>query len=145
MPAPLVVLALLAPAVPVGADEPTFATLMSSATWPAVSIIAGTIVVALQSALIVGLLIQRAQRRRMQHAMAERLRFETLLSGLSATFVSLPAGDVGHAIENGLQRIVTELDIDRAVLVELGARRELVRVTYGWTRTGISPLRWRRT
>jgi len=140
MPAPLVVLAVLAPAVPVGADEPTFATLMSSATWPAVSIIAGTIVVALQSALIVGLLIQRAQRRRMQHAMAERLRFETLLSGLSATFVSLPAGDVGPAIENGLQRIVTELDIDRAVLVELGARRELVRVTYGWTRTGISPL-----
>src|SRR4029453_7489603 len=82
----------------------------------------------------------RAKRLRAQRALAERLRFETLLSGLSATFVSLPAGDVGPAIESGLQRIVTELGIDRAILAELGPRRELARVTYGWTRTGITPL-----
>ena len=47
---------------------------------------------------------------------------------------------MGSAIESGLQRIVTELDIDRAILAELGPRRELARVTYGWTRIGIAPL-----
>lgn len=137
--APLVVLALVAPTGAVGADEQAVAELVSSAPWAAVSVIAGTIVVVLQTALIVGLLVHRAHRRRVQLALAERLRFETLLSGLSATFVSLPVGDVGAAIENGLQRIVNDLDIDRAVLAELGSRRELARVTYGWTRTGIAP------
>src|SRR5258705_3115712 len=135
----LFVLLLLA-GVPVEADEPRRAPALSSPLWPTAYLAVGAIVLALQSALIVGLLVHRAQRRRAQLALVERFRFETLLSGLSATFVTVPVGDVGPAIENGLQRIVTELGIDRAVLAELGPRRELARVTYGWTRTGISPL-----
>ena len=131
---------LLAAAVPLAAEEESRGSPRSTPAWPTVYIAAGAIVLALQSALIVGLLVHRSQRLRVQRALAERLRFETLLSGLSATFVSLPAGDVGPAIESGLQRIVTELDIDRAILAELGPRRELARVTYGWTRIGIGPL-----
>ena len=131
---------LLVAAVPLAADEEPRGSQRSTASWSTVYLAAGAIVLALQSALIVGLLVHRGQRLRFQRALAERLRFETLLSGLSATFVSLPAGDVGPAIESGLQRIVTELDIDRAILAELGPRRELARVTYGWTRRGIGPL-----
>ena len=134
------VLLLLLGGGPVEADEPRPAWGPLSAPWPTAYLVVGAIVLVLQSALIVGLLVHRAQRRRTQHALAEQLRFETLLSGLSATFVTVPVGDVGPAIESGLQRIVTELDIDRAVLAELGPRRELARVTYGWTRTGISPM-----
>jgi PAS domain S-box-containing protein len=136
----MVLFLLLAAAVPLAAEEESRGSPRSAPAWPTVYVAAGAIVLALQSALIVGLLVRRAQRIRLQQALAERLRFETLLSGLSATFVSLPAGDVGPAIESGLQRIVTELDIDRAILAELGPRRELARVTYGWTRIGIGPL-----
>jgi len=131
---------LLAAAVPLAAEDESRGSPRSTSPWPTIYVVAGAIVLALQSAFIVGLMVHRGQRLRAQRALAERLRFETLLSGLSATFVSLPAGDVGPAIESGLQRIVTELDIDRAILAELGPRRELARVTYGWTRTGISPL-----
>src|SRR5262245_55695680 len=104
--APLATIALVSAAVPVAAEEPLVA-----APWATVSLVVGAVVLALQSALIVLLLAHRSQRRRAQDALAERLRFETLLSGLSATFVGLPAGDVSPAIESGLQRIVTELDI----------------------------------
>ena len=44
----------------------------------------------LQSALIVGLLVSRSQRRRAQRTLAERLRFETLLSEVSAEFLTVP-------------------------------------------------------
>ena len=131
---------LLAAAVSLAAEEESPGSQRPTASWPTVYLAAGAVVLALQSALIVGLLVHRAKRLHAQRVLAERLRFETLLSGLSATFVSLPAVDVGPAIESGLQRIVTELGIDRAILAELGPRRELARVTYGWTRTGITPL-----
>ena len=44
-------------------------------------------VVLIQGGLIGALLVQRAQRRRAQQRLAERLRFETLLSDLSTGFV----------------------------------------------------------
>jgi len=44
--------------------------------------------------------------------LGERLRFEELLSELSAKFVNLPAIDVNDQIEAGLQRIVEFLKID---------------------------------
>ena len=54
--------------------------------WP---VLGGVAVVALQGALIVGLLVNRRQRRRAQRALAERLRFETLVSELSAAFITV--------------------------------------------------------
>jgi hypothetical protein len=49
----------------------------------------------------------------------ERLRFETLLAELSATFVNVPAGQVDSQIESALQRLVLFLGIDRGALAEL--------------------------
>ena len=49
----------------------------------------------------------------------ERLRFETLLADLSATFVNLPANQVDSQIDAALQRLVEFLGIDRGSLAEL--------------------------
>jgi PAS domain S-box-containing protein len=102
--------------------------------------LAGLAVVALQTALIVGLLVNRAQRHRAQRALAERLRFEMLVSELSATFITLPASEVDTQIETVLARIVEHLGLDRATLTELtGAQRGVARVTYSSARAGIAP------
>jgi hypothetical protein len=48
-----------------------------------------------------------------------RLRFETLLAELSATFVNLPATQVDSQIELALRRLVVFLGVDRGGLAEL--------------------------
>ena len=104
-------------------------------------VLAGVAVVALETALVVGLLVNRAQRRRAQRALADRLRFETLLSELSAAFITLPAREVAGQIEKALERIVGTLNLDRAVLAELDDRRtDVIKVTHSWTREGTVPI-----
>jgi PAS domain S-box-containing protein len=103
--------------------------------WP---VLGGVALVALQAALIIGLLVNRRQRRRAQHALAERLRFETLVSELSAEFVTVPAREVGSRIHKALRHIVEELRLDRGVLAELDDRRDdAIEVTHSWTRDGV--------
>jgi PAS domain S-box-containing protein len=102
-------------------------------------IIGGVAALVAQAGLIVGLLVSRAQLRRAQGALAERLRFETLVSEVSATFVS--AREVEGRIEKALERIGKELDLDRAVLAELGqARADMIWATHAWTRDGVTPI-----
>src|SRR5262249_9698856 len=102
-------------------------------------IVGTAIIVVVQTGLIVGLLVSRAQRRRAQAALAERLRFETVLAELSATFATLGTARIDAAIEDGLRRIVVELDIDRAALFHVRARGR-AEVTHAWTRDGVSPI-----
>ena len=55
-----------------------------------VFIVGAAILLALQSWLIVGLLASRAQRRGAQAALAEQLRFETLVSKVLTTLMTSP-------------------------------------------------------
>ncbi len=103
-------------------------------------VVAGVTVLVLQSALIAGLLVQRVKRRRTRRELADRLRFETLLSELSARFITLPAGQVGRQIEAGLARIVEHLGLDRATLAELEVQRDVAQVTHSARAEGIEPI-----
>ena len=98
----------------------------------------GVILLLVQSALIAGLVANRTQRRRVQRTLAERLRFETLLSELSAEILTLPASAVDPAIERMLQRVAETLGFDRAALAERGGGT--IRTTHTWTRAGVAPL-----
>jgi len=103
--------------------------------WP---VLGGIAVLALQAVLIVGLLVNRRQRRRAQRALAERLRLETLISELSAAFITLPAHEVGGQIEKALTHITQGLGLDRGLLAERDARRPgVIEVTHAWTRDGV--------
>src|SRR5215510_5979864 len=111
-------------------------TVWDSHRWWVVGAVAALVA---QAALIVGLLVSRVQRRRAQRELDERLRFETLVSELSAAFISVR--DVPRHVEKALERIVGELDLDRAVLAELGqSPDEFFKATHSWTRDGIDPI-----
>src|SRR3984893_10812971 len=60
----------------------------------------------------------------------ERLRFESLLSRLSATFINLPAEDVDGQIERGLQQIVEFLGIERSSLAQFSEDGSQLVVTH---------------
>jgi signal transduction histidine kinase len=68
----------------------------------------------------------------------ERLRFETLLAELSATFVTVPAGDVDRQIKVALQRLVELLGIDRSGFAELSADGKQFVVTHSYELPGVS-------
>ena len=57
-------------------------------------------------------------RRRMELSLAERLRFEKLLSSLAAAFSHLSAVDFDPAVQRGLRQVVDFLGVDRGSLIE---------------------------
>ncbi|MCP4757350.1 MAG: PAS domain-containing protein [Proteobacteria bacterium] len=61
---------------------------------------------------------QIRQRQLLQESLEERLKFERLLSNLSAAFVSVPAGDIDREIKRWLKRLVEFLEIDGSSISE---------------------------
>lgn len=105
--------------------------------WP---IAIGLSVFLAQALLIAALLVQRAQRRRVQRALDERLRFETFLADLSRSFVDAPAGQIDESIRQGLRRIGEFLSLDRVSLFELADRRGRAQIIYAWSAASAPPL-----
>jgi signal transduction histidine kinase len=62
----------------------------------------------------------------------ERLRFETLLAELSATFVNLPASQVDSQIESALRRLVEFLEVDRGGLAEVQPDQKQLVITHSY-------------
>ncbi|HWY40647.1 MAG TPA: transporter substrate-binding domain-containing protein [Chthoniobacterales bacterium] len=60
------------------------------------------------------------ERKRVELALDERLRFETLLTELSAAFANLPTTSVDQEIDKWLQNLVEFLDLDRAIFDQVG-------------------------
>jgi signal transduction histidine kinase len=58
------------------------------------------------------------ERRRMELSLAERLRFEKLLSFLATAFSHLSAADFDSAVQRGLREVVDFLGVDRGSLIE---------------------------
>jgi C4-dicarboxylate-specific signal transduction histidine kinase len=101
-------------------------------------IVAAVTLLLVQAALIVGLLVHRSQRQRAQRALAERLRFETLLAEMSAALLTRRAGEIDREIERMLERVGREMEFDRAILAERIDGANAARVTHSWTRDGIT-------
>jgi formate hydrogenlyase transcriptional activator len=73
------------------------------------------------------------------HAELEgRLRFEMLLTELSARFVSVTSKMLDDEIVSALRQIVHELELDRSTLAQLEDGERFV-VTHSWQLAGIDP------
>ena len=70
----------------------------------------------LESLLLAALLVNRRKRRRAEHALADQLQFETLLSDVSSRFVEMHPETVPAQIETALACIVEKLGLDRGVV-----------------------------
>jgi len=93
-------------------------------------IVTAVVVLLLQSGLITILLKQRAQRHHAQVQLAERLRFEEMLSSLSARFLKLTPDLVGKEVEHVLGTISKVLEVDRVsvyALAQEGRNMHLLR------------------
>jgi signal transduction histidine kinase/ABC-type uncharacterized transport system substrate-binding protein len=102
--------------------------------------VAAVVLLGLQTWTIVLLLVNRAHRRRAQHELAARLRFETLISDLLAGQLTTPAAGVDAEIARGLTLIAEDLDVDRIVIGARDDSGESVRVIYAWTRDEVPEL-----
>ncbi len=76
------------------------------------------------------------RRKQAERALEERLRFETLVSELSATFVNLPASKAGEEIRRGLEYIVEFLGVDRSTLFEFSEDKTTLTGAYSYAASG---------
>src|SRR6266850_2589251 len=100
-------------------------------------VVAGVLILGVVS-LMWGLLLQRAGRRRVELSLDERLRFESLLSELSAGLIHISLNDLDDEIGRGLQRVGEFLKVDRANLHEYVVEGAIVRIS--WAVEGVEPL-----
>jgi two-component system sensor kinase FixL len=92
----------------------------------------------LLEAALIGLLLRERRRRRLaQEKLEERLRFETLLSELSGTFINLPTHRVEPQIHQALGQVANLLRFDIAALSVFTGRGTEGRVAYIWRAEGV--------
>jgi len=80
------------------------------------------------------------ERQKAQEALAERLRFEELLSQLSAAFVHLPGQHLDQAIGDWLQSLGEFLHLDRLLLLRLSEDKRALTLSHSWTADGVKPI-----
>jgi PAS domain S-box-containing protein len=81
-------------------------------------------------AAVLATAIDVTEQVRTKEALEERLRFESLLSELSAAFINLPAGQVDAEIERWLERIAAFLEVDRVSILEFSEDRTRLQATH---------------
>jgi signal transduction histidine kinase len=81
-------------------------------------IVVAVALIAVETLLILRFVFLRGARKRTELLLEERLRFETLVSELSAGLIRVPASAIDAALERGLQKVVTFLGVDRGSLDE---------------------------
>jgi signal transduction histidine kinase len=67
----------------------------------------------------------------------DALKFETLLSEMSAAFVRADANQIDAEIEHWLRRIVLGLRIDRSTVAQFSAEERAFYITHQWSRQGV--------
>ena len=77
------------------------------------------------------------ERRRAQNAVAERLRFEEMVSRLSRAFVELRSDEMDTAFGTWLQRLGTSLGLERLVLLRAATDGHTLTVYHRWTAPGV--------
>ena len=107
------------------------------AEWAVWQVGAGVVLMLSVVLLGIGLVRERAVRRRAEMSLGERLRFETLLSEQVATFSRVSGADVDREIQRALRRIADFLGVDWGNLTEYSDDSRTARVTHWWVAEGV--------
>jgi len=102
-------------------------------------ILAAILLCLLETLLLLSLLWQRGEKRKVEATLVERLTYEKLLSDLSAQFISLPEDQVDVNVEQALGRIAEFLKMDRVTLFEFSPDKTELRAAFSWTGGGTTP------
>jgi PAS domain S-box-containing protein len=87
-----------------------------------------------------GVAIDIEERKRAEEALDERLRFETLVTELSAAFANLATSELDREIDKWLQTLVEFLGVDRASFLQFGEDWTTLYRSHSYTVPGIDPL-----
>jgi signal transduction histidine kinase len=112
-------------------------TLWQAYRWHVVS---GVGLIGAQAALIVTLLVQRRRRREAQAVLAERLRFEALVSEIVTACATVTPDQLDGRIRDCLRRVVTFLGLDRGALWQQAHDRPVLSVAHVWEKQGAPTL-----
>ncbi len=82
----------------------------------------------------------RSQAATSEKSLEQRLRFETLLSDLSARFLAIPFDQVDNEVIRGLRQIQEFLQVDRCALLEFPEEKVFARITHAVWGEGIEPI-----
>lgn len=86
----------------------------------------------------IGVVVRDITEKKLKDAMQdERLRFEALLSDLSAAFINVPVSEVDRKIELGLQMTVEFLEFDRSTIWQYSPEDGRLRFTHSYSLPGI--------
>jgi signal transduction histidine kinase/ABC-type uncharacterized transport system substrate-binding protein len=99
----------------------------------------GVTVIGLQMVLIAALLVNRTRRLRAESALADRLRFERVLSEVSSRLVHVSPDLLASRIEEALNRVLEHLGLDRGVVFELSRDGSHLRALVSVVRAGKTP------
>ena len=77
-----------------------------------------------------------AKEETLRTTLEERIRFEKLLTDLSAIFVSMPANEIDGEIEGVLRRVGEVLEIDRSSFVQFSQELGQIQITHSWAADG---------
>ena len=83
-----------------------------------------------QGLLVIGLLIQRNLKRKAEASLDERLRFERLVSQISARFLNVTPDEVDGEIEGALKRIVDFFRVTQSVLIKGSREKHRAEITH---------------
>jgi signal transduction histidine kinase/integral membrane sensor domain MASE1 len=100
---------------------------------PTTTVTALTISLIVVAVTLLSLATLIEERRQAQHALGIRLRFEELLSRLSAALVRLPSDQMTAAFEAWLGRIARVLGIDALTVFEASPGTGVLQTVYSWT------------
>ncbi|TMB89505.1 MAG: GAF domain-containing protein [Chloroflexi bacterium] len=95
--------------------------------------------IALEAGLIGALLVQRRYRREAQARLAERLRFETLVSRVGAVLSTMPTARIDEQIHECLRDVGTFLGVDHAALWHRSSDGLVLSRTHAWSVDGVTP------
>ena len=85
----------------------------------------------------IGVVLNVTERKRIEEALTDQLKFETLLAELSATFIHLPANQVDGQIKEAQKRICETLGLDRSMLGQVSPKLGHLAITHGWKAEGM--------
>lgn len=78
------------------------------------------------------------ERLQIEESLQDRLRFEQLLSAISAEFVGLDLDGINEAIPSALQRISELMGSDMSTFLQLDPRSGMLRHTHQWVAPGLT-------
>jgi PAS domain S-box-containing protein len=90
-------------------------------------------------ARVLGVSLDITERKHAEQALEERLRFEQLLTDLSARFINQPPDQIDSVIDDSLKRLLETLGHDRSSLGQLDQETGHILATHSCAVAGVEP------